>query len=140
MRLAAARRVGIALRMQKGGAHDRVGARRFADRPMKPGTTAVIFVSQRAATDPEGYAAAAREMAAAVEKRPGYRGMHSARGADGVGITISYWECEAAAHAWKLDAAHTAIRDRGRSTWYEWYETIIADVTRSYGWRKEMPG
>lgn len=104
---------------------------------MKPGTIAVIFVSQRAAADPEGYGQAAREMAAASEKFPGYRGIHSVRGADGVGITISYWESEAAARAWKEDAAHTAIREQGRARWYDWYDLIVADVTRSYGWRKD---
>lgn len=104
---------------------------------MKPGTIAVIFVSQRAAADPEGYAAAAQAMVQAAEKFPGYRGIHSARGADGVGVTVSYWENEAAARAWKTDAAHTAIREQGRASWYEWYELIVADVTRAYGWRKE---
>lgn len=104
---------------------------------MKPGTIAVIFVSQRAAADPEGYAAAAQAMVQAAEKFPGYRGIHSARGADGVGVTVSYWENEAVARAWKTDAAHTAIREQGRASWYEWYELIVADVTRAYGWRKE---
>lgn len=103
---------------------------------MKPGTTAVIFVSQRAAADPEGYAKAAQEMVQAAEKFPGYRGIHSVRRADGVGITISYWESEDAARVWKADAAHTAIREQGRATWYEWYEVIVADVTRAYGWRR----
>lgn len=96
----------------------------------------MIFVSQRAAVDAEGYAKAAQEMVRAAEQFPGYRGIHSVRGADGVGITISYWESEDAARAWKQDAAHTAIREQGRAAWYEWYEMIVADVTRSYGWRR----
>ena len=96
----------------------------------------MIFVSQRAAADAQGYASAAQAMVRAAEKFPGYRGIHSVRGADGVGITISYWENEDAARAWKADAAHTAIREQGRATWYEWYELIVADVTRSYGWRR----
>jgi heme-degrading monooxygenase HmoA len=104
---------------------------------MKPGTTAVIFVSQRAAADPEGYEKAAREMGSAAEKFPGYCGIHMVRGADGIGITISYWANGEAARAWKADAAHTAIREQGRATWYEWYELIVADVTRGYSWRKE---
>jgi len=103
---------------------------------VKPGTTAVIFVSQRAAADPDGYAKAAQAMVQAAEKFPGYRGIYSVRGADGIGITISYWESDAAAQAWKADAAHTAIRERGRATWYDWYEIVVADVTRAYGWRK----
>lgn len=104
---------------------------------MEPGTTAVIFVSQRAAADPEGYAKAAQAMVEAAQQFPGYRGIHSVRGADGVGITISYWASEAAARAWKADAAHTAIREQGRAIWYEWYELIVADVTRAYDWRRD---
>lgn len=101
-----------------------------------PGAVAVIFVSQRSAADPEGYAAAAEAMDRAASAFPGYLGVHSARGEDGVGITVSYWESDAAARAWKLDAAHTAIREQGRAGWYDWYELIVAEVGRSYGWRR----
>jgi len=106
---------------------------------MKPGTIAVIFVSQRATADREGYEKAAREMISAAQEFPGYCGIHSVRDADGIGITVSYWASEEAARAWKANAAHTAIREQGRSTWYEWYEMIIADVTRGYSWRKDGP-
>ena len=103
---------------------------------MKPGTVAVIFVSKRAATDAEGYAKAAAQMQEAAKLADGYCGIHSVRGPDGVGITISYWSSDAAARAWKADAAHSAIREQGRGSWYEWYELIVADVTRSYSWKK----
>lgn len=98
------------------------------------GTVAVIFVSQRAESDPEGYEAAAEVMMAAAARFPGYRGVHSARGADGVGITVSYWENDACARAWKMESQHEATREKGRATWYEWYELIVAEVTRSYDW------
>jgi heme-degrading monooxygenase HmoA len=100
------------------------------------GTVAVIFVSQRATTDPEGYAAAAQAMMDAAAKFPGYRGLHSARGADGVGITVSYWASEEAARAWKMESDHAATREKGRTTWYDWYEMVIAEVTRSYDWKR----
>jgi heme-degrading monooxygenase HmoA len=100
------------------------------------GTVAVIFVSKRAAVDPEGYGTAATAMMEAAAKFPGYRGVHSARGADGVGITVSYWASEEAARAWKMESEHAATREKGRSTWYEWYEMVIAEVTRSYDWRQ----
>lgn len=106
---------------------------------MDKGVVAVIFISKRSQYDAEGYAAAAAEMGAAAARFPGYVGIHSARGEDGVGITVSYWENEAAARAWKEDAAHAAIRDKGRARWYEWYELIVAEVTRSYSWSKEPP-
>ncbi len=103
---------------------------------MKPGTTAVIFVSKRSTVDIEGYAKAAAEMESAAKCFPGYRGIHSVRGADGVGITVSYWSSDEAARAWKADTAHSAIREEGRNTWYDWYEMIIAQVTRGYSWKK----
>ena len=102
-----------------------------------PGAVAVIFVSQRSAADPEGYAAAAEAMAEAAARAPGYLGVHSVRGEDGAGITISYWESDAAARAWKADAAHTAIREQGRAGWYDSYDLIVAEVGRSYGWKKD---
>jgi len=101
-----------------------------------PGTVAVIFMSKRSDADVEGYAAAADEMRRAAQRFPGYAGIWSARGTDGVGITVSYWANEDAARAWKADAAHAAIRERGRAQWYDWYEMAIAEVTRSYGWQK----
>src|SRR5215469_13930989 len=102
--------------------------------PFPPGAVAVIFRSKRNAAEPEAYDAAAAAMAAAAERFPGYLGIWSVRGDDGVGITISYWKDEAAAQAWKMDATHAATRELGRARWYDWYELVVAEVTRGYGW------
>ena len=99
-----------------------------------PGEIAVIFVSRRTAHDPEGYAAAAATMAALAAAQPGYRGLHSARGADGAGITVSYWADEAAALAWRAQAEHAAIRAAGRQGWYDGYEVAVARIERAYRW------
>ncbi len=101
-----------------------------------PGTIAVIFVSQETGEDLAGYAAAAAEMVALAEAQPGYRGIDSTRGDDGVGITVSYWADEDAARAWKANAQHAAIRDRGRERWYAWYSLHVADIGRSYDWER----
>jgi len=101
-----------------------------------PGTIAVIFVSQETGADLTGYAAAAGEMAALAERQPGYLGVDSTRGADGLGITVSYWADEDAARAWKANAEHAAIRDRGRERWYAWYSLHVAAVGRSYDWAR----
>lgn len=100
------------------------------------GSVAVIFMSKRNAADPEGYGAAATDMKREAERQPGYVGFWSARGDDGVGITVSYWADDAAALAWKANAAHAAIREQGRARWYDWYELVVAQVTRGYGWTK----
>ena len=101
-----------------------------------PGTVAVIFRSKRNDADAPGYGAAADAMVKAAEAFPGYVGIWSARGEDGVGVTVSYWKDQAAAQAWKADAAHAAIREQGRARWYDWYELVVAEVTRGYEWKK----
>ena len=101
-----------------------------------PGTVAVMFMSKRNDSDPEGYAQAAAEMVKAAQAFPGYAGLWSARGADGVGITISYWQSEEAARAWKENSTHAAIREQGRARWYDWYELVVAEVTRGYAWTR----
>lgn len=108
----------------------------FADLPKLSEDTscyAVIFSSRRSAGDAEAYAAAAERMETLAREQPGFLGMESARGADGFGITVSYWRDEAAILAWKTHAEHRLTRDYGRSHWYEHYELRVAKVTRAYG-------
>lgn len=99
------------------------------------GQVAVIFTSHRTDADAAGYAAAVAEMDVRAAAMPGYRGMTSARGDDGFGITVSYWADEAAAIAWRDDPHHAAIRNAGRERWYADYEVVVASVTRDYRWR-----
>jgi len=94
---------------------------------------AVIFSSQRNGEDDAGYAAAAERMMELAAQQPGFLGAESARGADGFGITVSYWESEAAISAWKHQAEHAATRAHGRKHWYEHFELRVAQVTRGYG-------
>ena len=100
------------------------------------GEIAVIFVSDVTGIDLRGYGEAAAAMAAMAAAQPGYRGIDSVRGGDGVGITISYWTDEAAAVAWRGNPDHAAIRDRGRGVWYRSYSLHVAEISRSYDWEK----
>ncbi len=100
------------------------------------GTIAVIFVAQRTGLDDAGYATAAEKMTALAALQPGYAGVDSVRGHSGLGITISYWDDNASALAWRDNAEHTAIRDAGRDRWYSKYDLHVAAVTRSYDWQK----
>lgn len=95
---------------------------------------AVIFVSQRTERDEAGYSAAALAMEAEAARQPGYLGLHSVRDAAGQGITISYWEDEACALAWRDHAGHAAIRAQGRARWYKSYELIVTSVIRAHSW------
>ncbi len=75
-------------------------------------------------------------MAALACEQPGYRGIDSVRGGDGVGITISYWADDAAAIAWRDQPDHAAIRDSGRAIWYDRYDMTVARVDRHYAWTR----
>ncbi|MGE7207782.1 antibiotic biosynthesis monooxygenase family protein [Sphingomonas sp. NPDC019816] len=103
----------------------------------RTGQIAVIFVSQRTLNDAQGYAQAAKAMDALAAQQPGYRGVDSVRGADGFGITVSWWADEASALAWRAHPEHAAIRERGRAEWYSRYEVAVAEVGRSYGWTRD---
>jgi heme-degrading monooxygenase HmoA len=102
----------------------------------RQGQIAVIFVSQETGDDLEGYGAAAEEMVALAERQPGYRGMDSTRDESGFGITVSYWADEESAVAWRQNAEHAAIRDRGRERWYSRYELFVSEVRRGYRWQR----
>jgi len=100
------------------------------------GTISVIFVAQRTDADAMGYARAATMMETLAAQQEGYIAMDSVRGSDGLGITVSYWTDEASAKAWRDHPEHTAIRNAGRDLWYSDYSLHVAEVTRSYDWKK----
>ncbi len=104
----------------------------FAALPAPP-YWAVVFSSQRSETDAAGYDAAASRMVALAREQPGFLGVESTRGADGFGITVSYWESEAAIAAWRAHAEHAAVRAIGRRDWYTRFELRVARVERVYG-------
>jgi heme-degrading monooxygenase HmoA len=92
---------------------------------------AVIFTSKRTAVA-EGYGDTAERMAELAAQQPGFLGVESARGADGLGITVSYWESEAAIANWKRHAEHLVAQETGKTRWYEHYVTRVAKVERQY--------
>ncbi|HTD28253.1 MAG TPA: antibiotic biosynthesis monooxygenase [Xanthomonadaceae bacterium] len=103
----------------------------FASTP-EPPYYAVIFSSQRNAEGIAEYAEASEFMVALAAQQPGFLGVESTRDTSGFGITISYWDSEEAIAAWKRDAEHAVIRDRGRLEWYEHFEVRVAKVERAY--------
>lgn len=105
---------------------------RFAELPAPP-YYAVVFSSSRNVQDEAGYAQAAERMLELAAQQPGYLGAESARGTDGFGITVSYWDSEASIAAWKHQAEHAATRAHGRSHWYDHFELRVAKVERAYG-------
>lgn len=95
---------------------------------------AVIFGSQRAHADAQGYAATAERMVELATQQPGYLGTISTRGPDGFGITVSYWVSEADIARWRGHAEHVLAREQGRERWYSQYTLQVARVERAYDW------
>lgn len=97
----------------------------------EPPYYAVIFSSRLAPGD-NGYAEMGKRMAELAAQQPGYLGADSARGADGVGITVSYWSSPEAIARWKENIEHLAAQEQGKHLWYEDYEVRVARVERAY--------
>lgn len=102
-----------------------------------PGSYAVIFTSHRANDDPD-YHEMASEMEALARNMPGYLGHESVRDPGGLGITVSYWESEAAIAAWKAHADHSIARERGRAEFHAAFEVAVARVERAYGFSRDQ--
>jgi heme-degrading monooxygenase HmoA len=115
-----------------------LGASSFA-LGLKPPYYAVVFSSQRTEGD-HGYGATGDRMVELAAQQPGYLGVESVRGADGFGITVSYWDSEQAIANWKRDAEHRIAQERGRSQWYAHYELRVARVERAYAMASAASG
>ena len=55
------------------------------------------------------------------------------RGADGLGITVCYWDSEEAIAGWRAHVEHAEARAQGKARWYAHYELRVAKVERAYG-------
>ena len=97
----------------------------------EPPYYAVIFTS-RLADDTEGYDDMAAKMEALAAAQPGFLGVESARGTDGLGITVSYWASREAIARWRENIEHRGAQDQGIRRWYAHYDIRIARVERAY--------
>lgn len=96
----------------------------------EPPYYAVIFTSAR--TDVErGYGAMAERMVQLAALQPGFLGVESVRGADGTGITVSYWDSERAITDWRQHAEHQVAQRLGREVWYADFALRVAKVERA---------
>lgn len=110
----------------------------FAKLPPPPYYT-VIFSSRLREGD-RGYAETSQRMVELVRQQPGFLGVESTRGVDGFGITVAYFDSEAAIAHWRNNLEHAAARERGRKEWYEHFELRIAKVERAYGMKQREGG
>ncbi|KAA3613975.1 MAG: antibiotic biosynthesis monooxygenase [Calditrichaeota bacterium] len=96
----------------------------------KPPYYAAIFTSELKTGVNDDYSEMAEEMAALAEKQPGYLGIDSVRDADGLGITISYWQSEEDILQWKQNARHKVAQKLGLTQWYKTFSLRICKVER----------
>jgi len=96
---------------------------------------ATIFTT-RMTSNLDGYEETADRMAELVSAREGFLGMQSARGDDGLGITVCYWRTEEDITAWRNDLEHENAQDEGRSRWYAQYTVEVARVDRTIEFRR----
>jgi heme-degrading monooxygenase HmoA len=90
---------------------------------------AVIFTTLRTEqAQSVDYAETARRMFDLAQDMPGYLGIESARGADGLGITVSYWQSLEAIKSWRDQVEHRAAQERGKSEWYRRFELRVCRV------------
>jgi heme-degrading monooxygenase HmoA len=94
----------------------------------RPPYYAVIFTSRRTGADAEGYAAAAERMAELAAEQPGFLGVESARGAGGLGLTVSYRDNLDAVRRWGEHVEHQLVQQLGRARWYAAFRLRVCRV------------
>ena len=89
---------------------------------------AVIFTAQRTLSDEDMYSLTSDRMIALAQAQPGFLGVESVRGDDGIGITVSYWRDRASIRNWRVNVEHLAAQQMGRQEFYSWYHIRVAEV------------
>ena len=89
---------------------------------------AVIFTAQRSLSGDDIYDMTADRMVLLAQHQPGFLGVESVLGDDGIGITVSYWVDRLAIATWRQNAEHLAAQALGRQEFYDWYRIRVAEV------------
>ena len=89
---------------------------------------AVIFTAQRSLSGDDIYDITVDRMVLLAQRQPGFLGVESVRGDDGIGITVSYWVDRAAITNWRQQAEHLTAQALGRQEFYDWYRIRVAEV------------
>lgn len=98
----------------------------------------MIFTSTRT-SDTNGYDEASARMVELAADQPGFLGIDSARGEDGLGITVSYWSSEEAIANWRRHVEHRLAQEHGIRRWYASFVTRVARVERARAFNAPEP-
>jgi heme-degrading monooxygenase HmoA len=104
----------------------------------QPPYYAVLFSSVRTPGDGEAYGYMSERMVELARTMPEFLGVESVRGADGFGITISYWESEEHIRHWREHAEHLVAQAKGRADWYAAFELRVCKVERAYTFERRV--
>ena len=99
----------------------------FAETPDPP-YYAVVFTSTRRSGHEQEYARVADRMLELARQQPGFLGVETSRGADGVGITVSYWRDPASVERWGGHAEHLLAQQKGREAFYSGFRLRLCRV------------
>ena len=109
----------------------------FARTP-KPPYYAVIFTSHQA--HDEGYAETSARMEELGREQPGFLGIESVRGDDGLGITVSYWSDLESIRAWKAQSEHREAQPAAGKIVMSLSTSISAGEKETRGGSRETRG
>ena len=98
----------------------------------QPPYYAVLFTSVRTRAEDDEYNRTATRMIELAAAQPGFLGIEHARGAEGLGITISYWDSVENIRLWQQHAEHLQAQANGKAKWYERYHLRVCRVERAY--------
>ncbi|HSG33950.1 MAG TPA: antibiotic biosynthesis monooxygenase [Sphingomonadaceae bacterium] len=85
-----------------------------------------VFRSRkREGYDADAYAEESARMVALAQQQPGFLAYKSYAAEDGESVTISEWEDEASALAWRGIAEHKVAQAHGRSAYYSEYTMFV---------------
>ena len=93
----------------------------------QPPYYAVIFISSLS-DNIDGYTEMADEMLKLARRMPGFLGFESA--SEQIGISVSFWQDEAAIENWRRHSRHRLAQKQGYEQWYESFELHVARVER----------
>ena len=74
------------------------------------------------------YSLTSKRMVELAQQQPGFLGLESVRGEDGIGITVSYWRDRESIRGWRINMEHLAAQQMGRQEFYSWYHIRVAEV------------
>ena len=89
---------------------------------------AVIFAAQRNLSGDYIYDMTTDRIVLLAQRQPGFLGVESVQGNDGIGINVSYWINRAAIANWRQNTEHLTAQALGRKEFFGWYRIRVAEV------------